>query len=278
MITRHRRVFAQGRLPRAFLEVVQVTDWKKTWPSLRNYQSVIEGRNGKNAGGGRARLHRVADRVSDELLHCLFHRPRAERLLNASPHQELKAASETVRSMPRSLNRSSSRSIAARPISLCTSGESGLKMIFSSKRPMSSGRKNRCSSEITARSSVVKGRRVGRRSCPLRCCLCRQCRNRRGRRYDGRRALCAPHRASAKEGPRSGDGPFRFRRKAERLADAARERFPIVQTLPVSSPMKSFTLSRCRNSDISKRKNILAAEQIAREFQRQFRLSDSGRS
>ena len=32
-------------------------------------------------------------------------------------------------------------------ISRCVSGESGLKTIFSSKRPMSSGRKNRCSSE-----------------------------------------------------------------------------------------------------------------------------------
>ena len=48
-------------------------------------------------------------------------------------------------------------------MSLCTSDERGLNTIFSSKRPMSSGRKNRCNSEITARSSVVKGRRVGRK-------------------------------------------------------------------------------------------------------------------
>ena len=57
-----------------------------------------------------------------------------------------------------------------------------------------------------------------------------------------------------------------------------RERtFPSRPGLPVSSPMNSLTLSRCRNSDISKRMNILGSEQIAGEFQRQLRLPHSGR-
>ena len=78
--------------------------------------------------------------------------PRLTRNSNAS--------SETVRSKP-ALPKAGEFFVYGEPGDLALSvREGGLKTIFSSKRPISSGRKNPCNSEITSRSSVVNGRRV----------------------------------------------------------------------------------------------------------------------
>ena len=55
-----------------------------------NRQAVVEGRNSQGAGSWRTRFYRVANRISNELLHCLFQRARPERLVNAAPDEELK--------------------------------------------------------------------------------------------------------------------------------------------------------------------------------------------
>ena len=176
--------------------------------------------------------------------------PRRTRNSNAS--------SETVRSKPRSRNRCEffGQWQAGRFRAACPD-ESGLNTIFSSKRPMSSGRKNRCSSEMTARSSVVKGRRVGRKKL-LRADVARahdvETRKIISSMVGERDAGCIEH--LQEEIPYQAMGLFDFVEEAERLAGAARERFPSRPALPVSSPMNSFTLSRCRNSDISKRKTL----------------------
>ena len=76
------------------------------------------------------------------------------------------ASSDTARSKRRSRKRGEFFGYG-KPgdLALSVPWERGLKRIFSSKRPISSGRKNLCSSEMTARSSVVNGRQLRRKSC-----------------------------------------------------------------------------------------------------------------
>jgi hypothetical protein len=59
-------------------------------PCSLNNEPVVQRRNGECSRRRPASFERFAYGVSDEFLNRLFHGPRAKRLLNAAPNQELK--------------------------------------------------------------------------------------------------------------------------------------------------------------------------------------------
>ena len=131
---------------------------------------------------------------------------------------------------------------------------------------------------MTARSSVVNGSRVGRKKL-LRANVAGADDVKPGKIVGSmigeRDAGGIEH--LQKEIPYQAVGLFNFIEQRERLAGVCERTLPKRPGLPVSSPMKSFTLSRVEEFGHVESENGSLTEKVTGKFQRQFRLPYPGR-
>ena len=189
------------------------------------------------------RLLAIADRVSDELLHCLFHRTRPERLVNASPHQEFKSGLGNREVDPRSRNRANFGHRQPGHFALSLRGKgpehdllveasdelrSEKSVQFGDYRPFQRGERKAGRDEELLRANIARAHDVETRK--IIGMVVRKC------DAGGIEHL-------QEEIPYQAVGLFDF--VEEKDASLVCERtFPSRPVLPVSSPMNNLTLSR----------------------------------